>query len=195
MNKSWSERIDKIKSRVTMRQIVDYFNMPTISQGIITQMRCPFHGNDLHASARIYETNSMYCWVCTKSWDVISFVKDYKDISFPEACSFLENNFNIERTAYSYEKFDPIFKPLKKEIDLDKDFERIQNCLIINKDCFQLEKYVEYFYYYDNLYYNYKSGHYFNDQDLKMSLDLLYKEVKDETSSAGSRGSVFSGIR
>ena len=196
MNKNWLERIDKIKSKVSMKQIVEYFNISTMSQGAVSQIRCPFHGNDLHASARIYESNTMYCWVCTKSWDVISFVRDYKNISFAEACSFLESNFKIDRSSNDYATYEDIFyKPVKKEFNFDKDFERIQSLLTINKDYFKLEKYIEYFYYFDNLYYNYKSGHYFNDQELKMSLDLFYKEIDNETTSNRSGRSILPGIR
>jgi DNA primase len=89
-NEFWKKRINNIKQSVRLRSLVDYFNVPCQSSGDVTQIHCPFHGYDAHASARIYDTNSMYCWVCNKTWDVVEFVKDFKNIKFKEAVVLLE---------------------------------------------------------------------------------------------------------
>ncbi len=179
----WDTRIKNIKDSVSMRQLIDYFNVPCQSHGEITQVHCPFHGNDQHASARIYETNTMYCWVCSKMWDVISFIQDYKGVDFGNACSVLEDMFNISKTdksiAYYEESFIDFVKNKQdiKEKDFEKDFEKISKLLISNRDSFSLPEYVKYFYFFDNLYSNYKSNKYSDDKVLCNSLSNLFKEI------------------
>ena len=58
----WNIRVSKIKEKVSLRNLIDRYHIDCQSQGEITQVHCPFHGHDNHASARIYETNTMYCW-------------------------------------------------------------------------------------------------------------------------------------
>jgi len=187
------ERLENIKKNISMRQLIDYFQIQASSGDIITQIKCPFHGSDIHASARIYETNSMYCFTCSKSWDVISFIQDYKKVNFGEACVFLESTFNVTRTnfdSYKIETFS-FLEPQKKEIDFEKDLEKIQLLLINNMDYFELDKYIKCFYFFDSLYYNYMSKQYSNDRDFKIALDIFHKEVIYAGTSIRSRGSVF----
>ena len=179
----WDTRIKNIKDSVSIRNLIDHFNIPCQSSGEVTQLHCPFHGNDQHASARIYETNTMYCWVCSKMWDVISFVRDLKGVDFASACSILEEMYNLEKTdkgiAYHEESFNDFLKNRQpvKERDFDKDFDRISNLLIKNKGAFSLSEYVKYFYFYDSLYVNYKANKHSSDLELSNSLNNLFKEI------------------
>lgn len=76
-----------------------------------TQLRCPFHGKDNKPSARYYKTTqSMYCWVCLKSWDVIQFIMEKEQIYYIRALSFLIDKYKIDISSISDE---PDFKPLK----------------------------------------------------------------------------------
>ena len=97
MSEYWKQRIENIQEQVTMREVVDYFGVPCASEGLETQIHCPFHGVDKHASAKIYETNTMFCWVCDSFWNVITFVRDIKGITFQEACNFVETTFNVSK--------------------------------------------------------------------------------------------------
>jgi len=68
--------VSKIKEFVSLYDLLDLCDPPVSydSRERECQINCPFHGADLGPSARIYpDTNSMYCWACTKSWDVIDF--------------------------------------------------------------------------------------------------------------------------
>ena len=59
------------------------------------QIICPFH-DDIRPSARVYhETDSIHCWTCGQSWDVIGIVKQAKGFSFFDALDWLERNFEI----------------------------------------------------------------------------------------------------
>jgi len=182
----WEARIQNIKDTVSMRNLVDYFNVPCQSVGDITQVHCPFHGNDQHASARVYETNTMYCWVCSQMWDVISFIKDYKGVNFADACSILEEMYGIAKPdkaiAYHEESFNDFLKNSEpvKEKDFDRDFDKISRYLIKNKESFSFAEYVKYFYFFDNLYVNYRSNQHSNDTDLGNSLTNLFVEISDK---------------
>lgn len=179
----WDLRIKNIKEAVSIRNLIDTFNIPCQSAGDITQLHCPFHGNDQHASARIYETNTMYCWVCSKMWDVISFVQDFKSVDFSKACSILEEMYNLEKTdkgiAYTGESFNDYLRKNQpiKERDFEKEFERISNLLVKNRGAYSLQEYVKYFYFFDNLYVNYKANRHSDDHDLSNSLENLFKEI------------------
>ena len=179
----WDARVKKIRSTVSLRSLVDHFNIPCQSTGDVTQLHCPFHGDDQHASARIYETNTMYCWVCSRMWDVISFVKDFKGVEFHTACSILEDMFNIEKTdksiIYQRESFSDYLldSGSKKEISFDKDFSRLSALLIKNKSMFSMSDYVKYFYFFDNLYANYKENKHSSDADLQNSINNLMQEI------------------
>ena len=181
----WEARINNIKGAVSMRNLVDYYNVPAQSVGEITQVHCPFHGNDQHASARIYETNTMYCWVCSQMWDVISFMRDFKGISFADACTVLEDMYGIAKTdksiAYHEESFNDFLKNNEpvKEKDFDRDFEKISNLLIKNRNSFSLKEYSKYFYFFDTLYVNYRANCHSNDTDLSHSLSKLFTEISD----------------
>lgn len=83
------------------------------------QMSCPFHGVDVKKSARYYpSSDSFYCWVCRKSWDLFSYLMDRHGLGFnetvkhilleyrldissvPDAIEVLhENNFNEQKKA------------------------------------------------------------------------------------------------
>jgi len=64
------------------------------------QYRCPFHGSDNKPSARFYRaTNSCYCWVCRKRWDVVSFIMEKENFSFLEALRYIVSRFNVDTSV------------------------------------------------------------------------------------------------
>ena len=87
---------EQILQYVTLRQILT-------GQGIIggiddqEQIHCPFHGADQKKSARYYgRTDSFYCWVCRKSWDLFSYVADKNGVSFREALKHLITVYKVD---------------------------------------------------------------------------------------------------
>jgi len=183
----WEARIANIKESVSMRNLVDHYNVPCQSMGEITQVHCPFHGNDQHASARIYETNTMYCWVCAQMWDVISFVKDLNGVDFRQACGVLEDIYGIAKPdkeiAYREESFKDFLKNsvIIKDKDFDKDFDKIANHLIANKAFYSLNEYVRFFYFLDNLFVKYRANNHQSDAQLGDSLSNLFMEITANT--------------
>lgn len=66
--------IERIKNEVSIYDLCDESGIKYLSRDKQHQISCPFHGKDRNASARIYpESNSIHCFYCGESWDVISF--------------------------------------------------------------------------------------------------------------------------
>ena len=170
-----------------MRQIVDHFHVSCQTDGLVTQIHCPFHSNDANASARIYETGTMYCFVCNKVWDAISFVKEMKEMEdYSKACLYIEENFGITRPnveeVYQQKEtltqfLDKMVNEKQKSMDFERNFTRISEKLVTYRGRYTLRDYSRYFNFFDNLYASYKMKDYEDDASLKIALDGLYQEI------------------
>lgn len=87
---------EHILNHVTLQDLL-------VSEGLLRgvdeqeQISCPFHGVDVKKSARFYaQSDSFYCWVCRKSWDLFSYVSDRNVFSFKEALSHLVSVYRID---------------------------------------------------------------------------------------------------
>jgi len=77
---SFSELIEIGNASVPFRRLYDMFNLTYNHADGTTQCKCPFHGEDKHPSARIYEdTNSWFCWTCGFAKTPIFFLKSMLD--------------------------------------------------------------------------------------------------------------------
>ena len=67
-----------------------------------TQFKCPFHGNDNKPSARLYrKTQTCWCWVCQKKWDLISFISDMEHLNFVNSVNFLIKKYKVDTSSVS----------------------------------------------------------------------------------------------
>lgn len=82
--------------------------------------RCPCH-NEEQPSAKAYvESNSVYCWVCGRTWDVPELFKVIHNVSLPVAVEQLMNRLGLEvadRTASRAER-DKALATLDGSLDL-----------------------------------------------------------------------------
>ena len=135
--------IKRIKKEVKILDVLDVLNIhiPKSSSKEL-QIACPFHGQDLHPSARIYwESNSMYCWKCKKMWDVIELVRDSKKLSFTGAIEYLIDKFSLsivknKKTHYT-----------KEEVEKYQfiDYKALgENKLILSRKKMPFKKYLNY---------------------------------------------------
>lgn len=72
----FEDKMEIVHENVSIFDAFDLSGLPIKydSRTIPSQIACPFHGVDLHKSARVYpSSNSFHCWFCDKSWDVIAF--------------------------------------------------------------------------------------------------------------------------
>jgi hypothetical protein len=108
---------------------VDFMYSPDLADEV--QFRCPIHGRDNKPSARYYrETQTCYCWVCQKKWDVISFVRDKEELNFIGAILHLISKYKIDTSSIPDT---PDFRPLKpKTADQEKIQEMQEEAMSIS---------------------------------------------------------------
>lgn len=94
-------RAQAIQAHVSIFDVMDVLGLWHHGPGTY-QIHCPNpRHDDVNPSARVFGgTNSIYCWTCGKTWDVVELVRDTKQITFNAACDFLENCFG----QFNYDK-------------------------------------------------------------------------------------------
>jgi DNA primase len=96
--------IEAILEQLSIYPVLQYYGVDFYGGGLPEQIHCPFHGADINRSARVYpETDSVYCFTCDKSWDVINFVKDQEELSVAETIRFICSKWDIEVVVPDYE--------------------------------------------------------------------------------------------
>jgi len=90
---------DLIKDKVRMETVLAGQGIEVMN-GRETQISCPFHGDDKSPSARFYpDTDSIHCFTCKETWDVISFEMTRQGLPFRDTLSFLVGKYKISTTA------------------------------------------------------------------------------------------------
>jgi hypothetical protein len=68
------------------------------------QLHCPFHGEDKKPSARYYRaTQSMFCWVCYKRWNVIQFIMEREQLYYIRAILFIIDKYKLDVSSITDE--------------------------------------------------------------------------------------------
>lgn len=94
------EKVDL--GQVMMDYQVDFAYNPMLVDE--AQLRCPFHGQDNKPSARYYRaTQSMFCWVCYKSWDVIQFIMEREQLYYIRALLFIIDKYKLDVSSITDE--------------------------------------------------------------------------------------------
>jgi len=96
--------VETILAQLSIYPVLQAYGVEFYGGGFPEQIHCPFHGTDVNKSARVYpEDNSVYCFTCDKSWNVITFVQDKEELTFPEALRFIRHYWDIEVVVPDYE--------------------------------------------------------------------------------------------
>jgi DNA primase len=101
---------DQIKSSVRILDVMDKLGVEHGGVDAPHQIRCPFwqthqHG-DMHKSARVYpDRDRVKCFSCGYYYDVISLVRNYLDLSFPESLKWFADNFDIALEADKFRSY------------------------------------------------------------------------------------------
>ena len=110
-----------ITANVPLSELLEKAGHPLRQTIVAEQMRCPFHGKDISASARYYpETNSMHCFTCKKSWDPISFWMQYTDTKFISACQSLADIYRLDLTKLANVAFHENLRINKSHYKINK---------------------------------------------------------------------------
>lgn len=131
-----SHRVDKIKGIVSLEEVLLAYNYGIREGGgnREQQFSCDLHGDgeDLKKSARFYpETNTWYCFACEKVRDVISTVMEKENISFLDACRFLEKAYDIPYTPGSNTRKEPEPSSASSEFDFESERHQTERFLSV----------------------------------------------------------------
>ena len=64
--------------------------------GNLTKRAICWYHDDKHPSMHVNKKKNIYkCFVCGKGGDVLKLVQDYENLTFPEACDWLINEFHV----------------------------------------------------------------------------------------------------
>jgi DNA primase len=89
--------VEAVKEQVRIYTVLADYHVEFYGGGVPEQIHCPFHYPDTNRSCRVYpENDSLYCFVCDKTWDVIEFVKDKEELTFGKAVFFLKSRYGVE---------------------------------------------------------------------------------------------------
>jgi DNA primase len=88
--------LEKLDFATVMEEYgVDFKHNPHIVSEV--QLKCPFHGRDNKPSARLYkDTKSCFCWVCRKTWDVVSFIQEKEGMYYKQTLNYIPNRYHID---------------------------------------------------------------------------------------------------
>lgn len=83
---------DEIKSRLTMREVVNKYGFQV---NRANTMLCPFH-DDHNSSMHIYSgKRGFFCFACNTGGSVIDFVMKYFNLNFLDACKKMNEDFRL----------------------------------------------------------------------------------------------------
>lgn len=111
-----------VKSKVRMASLLSDIGVSTYGDKE-TQISCPFHGQDSSPSARFYpDTDSIHCFTCKETWDVISFEMGRQGITFRDTLEYLVTKYRLNTLSLpdSKKKWTTGAKEDKVEPTVDK---------------------------------------------------------------------------
>lgn len=82
---------EQVKERVPLVDLIEHYTGDKIVQG---KMRCPFHGEKT-ASFTIYPNSTYYCFGCSESGDVITFVRRWLNLGYVDALRRIDADFSL----------------------------------------------------------------------------------------------------
>jgi DNA primase len=174
--------VEYIKSNVSMKDVLRFYNVGMNQPSAdITQFACPLHGDsqDGTPSARLYETDTAYCWGCDKYYDTISFVQTYEGKNFHDTLRFIERTFKLTpfQIKNEKEKKEKFIVNLEKEVKIDPQshLSSLEKILVRNKKYCTFEEYVKFCYALDVLNQMYSKKLKVDDEIILMSRKLKEK--------------------
>lgn len=116
------DTIEAIKTQVPMSAILTRYNVDFMGGGFAEQLSCPFgHRPDINKSARYYpDSETIYCFTCGKTWDVVEAVKDAEGVDTATACKFLAEWYNVTVDAPTYVAKLHVIHKSRKQQDLSE---------------------------------------------------------------------------
>lgn len=128
------DRTAWVKEKVSLKALFDHVGISYQDISIPHQIRCPFHGDDIHASARFFPSQndgsgSFWCWACNDGGDVLWFTQTWYGLDHVvQACTKLEEEFSL---TYTQDDITKSFYRAKHKFDEPKDKKGLIESLLL----------------------------------------------------------------
>ena len=113
--------LEQLRDRIDIEDLIgEYVDLKRA--GRLTKGLCPFH-NEKTPSFVVYpESQSYYCFGCTKGGDAITFIRDIENLDYIEAVKFLADKAGLQMPNEQYD--DTIIKKKKRMLEMNKEAAR-----------------------------------------------------------------------
>lgn len=135
-------RTQSILANVTIFQVLAEYKV-RFSNNVTQQIPCPVH-KDRTPSARVYaETNKLYCFTCSKLWDVIALVRAKENCDFIGALVWIETRFMIPPASANLTDVLRAGMRRRTQVRPDELYELVESRLIANRERLGLVRYTK----------------------------------------------------
>ncbi|MBQ0135650.1 MAG: DNA primase [Oscillospiraceae bacterium] len=113
--------LEQLRDRIDIEQLIgEYVDLKRA--GRLTKGLCPFHSEKTPSFVVYPESQSYYCFGCTKGGDAITFIRDIENLDYIEAVKFLADKAGLSMPTEQYD--DTLIKKRKRMIEMNKDAAR-----------------------------------------------------------------------
>ncbi len=123
--------LEQLRDRIDIEDLIgEYVDLK--HAGRLTKGLCPFH-NEKTPSFVVYpDTQSYYCFGCTKGGDAITFIRDIENLDYIEAVKFLSDKAGLQMPDEQYD--DTIIKKKKRLLEANKEAARFFHQYMLSKE-------------------------------------------------------------
>lgn len=113
--------LEQLRDRIDIEDLIgEYVDLKRA--GRLTKGLCPFHSEKTPSFVVYPESQSYYCFGCTKGGDAITFIRDIENLDYIEAVKFLADKAGLQMPNEQYD--DTLQKKRKRMLEMNKEAAR-----------------------------------------------------------------------
>ncbi len=113
--------LEQLRDRIDIEDLIgEYVDLKRA--GRLTKGLCPFHSEKTPSFVVYPESQSYYCFGCTKGGDAITFIRDIENLDYIEAVKLLADKAGLQMPNEQYD--DTIIKKKKRMLEMNKEAAR-----------------------------------------------------------------------
>ena len=116
--------LEQLRDRIDIEELIgEYVDLKRA--GRLTKGLCPFHSEKTPSFVVYPDTQSYYCFGCTKGGDAITFIRDIENLDYIEAVKLLADRAGLAMPDEQYD--DSLIKKKKRMLEMNKEAARFFN--------------------------------------------------------------------
>ncbi len=113
--------LEQLRDRIDIEDLIgEYVDLKRA--GRLVKGLCPFHSEKTPSFVVYPDTQSYYCYGCTKGGDAITFIRDIENLDYIEAVKLLADKAGIPMPDQQYD--DTIIKKKKRMLEMNREAAR-----------------------------------------------------------------------